>query len=100
MEKRRYTRVQEHKEKIYELKREGKTNQEIANILGFANKQVIKDFMKRENGKKNAEKVIPRKKGRLRKNAIMTTKELIKENERLKMENELLRDFLSEIERG
>lgn len=100
MAKRSYTRVQEHKKTIYQLKAKGKTNQEIADILGFANKWVVKDFIKRENRKKNREKAIPKKKGRPRKNPIMTERKLIKENERLKMENELLRDFLNEIERG
>ena len=95
-----YTKVQEYSERIYALKKEGKTNQEIADILGFADKWVVKDFIKRENRKKNREKTIPKLKGRPRKNPIVSAEELIKENERLKMENELLRDFLNETERG
>ena len=100
MSKRRYTRVQDHKEQIYQLKAEGTTNQEIAEILGFSDKWIVKDFIKRENRKKNREKEIPKKKGRPQKKPIVSTSELIKENRRLKMENELLRDFLKETERG
>jgi len=100
MSQRTYTHVQEHKEVIYQLKTEGKTNQEIADILGFANKWVVKEFIKRENQKKNRENNIPNPRGRPRKNPVTSTKELMKENERLKMENKLLRDFLKEIERG
>lgn len=100
MSKRIYTQVQDHKGKIYQLKAEGKTNQEIADILGFANKWVVKDFIKRENRKKNRAKELPMPKGRPRKNPIETTKDLLKENMKLKMENELLRNFLKEIERG
>lgn len=97
---RKYSHVKEYEEQIYQLKKEGKTNQEIAEILGFTGKWVVKDFIKRENRKKNREKEISKPKGRPRKNPIVSTKELIHENERLKMENELLRDFLKEIERG
>ena len=92
--------MRKHKEKIYQLKSIGKTNQEIANILGFSNKWVVKDFIKRENRKKNRESEITKRKEDSRKKPIATEKELIKENEQLKMENELLRDFLKEIERG
>ena len=99
MSKRRYTRIKANKEKIYELKREGKSNQEIAEIMGFADKGVVKGFIKREN-KKSEREAIPQKKGRPRKKPVSTPNELMKENERLKMENELLRDFLKEIERG
>lgn len=95
-----YTRVQDHKEEINRLKREGKTNQEIADLLDFASKWVVKDFIKRENRKKNRENAIPKLKGRPKKEPPVSEEELIKENKRLKMENELLRDFLSEIERG
>lgn len=97
---RKYCHVKEHEEEIYQLKKEGKTNQEIADILGFGDKWIIKDFIKRENRKKSREKAVPKPKGRPRKNAIVTEKDLIKENERLKMENKLLRDFLKETERG
>jgi len=45
-------------------------------------------------------KIAPRKKGRPRKTPISTPQELEKENKRLRMENELLRDFLYETERG
>lgn len=84
------------------MKSEGKTNQEIADKLGFANKWVVKDFIKRENRKinRNNELKVPLSKGRPRKNQIVSQKDLEKENKRLKMENELLRDFLKEIERS
>lgn len=96
----RYTKVKEHREEISRFKEEGKTNQEIADLLGFADKWVVKDFIKRENRKKNRQKPIPNPKGRPRKNPVLSSKELVKENERLKMEKELLRDFLIEIGRG
>ena len=44
-------------------------------------------------------KNIPKPKGRPRVRPITTEEELRKELERLQMENDLLRDFLSEIER-
>jgi hypothetical protein len=101
MSKRGYTRVKASKEKIYELKREGKSNQEIAEKLGYADKWVVKGFIKRENKKeKGIIEASAKTRGRPRKKPVSTARELIKENERLKMENELLRDFLKEIERG
>ena len=43
--------------------------------------------------------LLPTKRGRPRKHPAPLQKELENENKRLKMENELLRDFLCEIER-
>lgn len=42
----------------------------------------------------NIRQEAPRRRGRPRKNAILTLKDLEQENKRLEMENELLRDFL------
>ena len=60
--------------------------------------RTIKDMITRENNKKiNFKKgILPKKVGRPRK-TFLTLEE---ENARLKMENELLKSFLKELERG
>jgi hypothetical protein len=71
----------------------GKTQREIARELGFTSKEVIKEFVKRER-RKEAKKqagIMPKTRGR---KAAITLQEYKYENKRLKMENELLRDFL------
>ena len=71
----------------------GKTQREIAEYYGFKNKEVVKSLLKRER-----KKVYKLPKRRCRKPA-KTLAEYKYENKRLKMENELLRDFLQFMER-
>lgn len=96
-----YTNVKIHEKEILKMKKCGKTNREIAEFFGFKSKSTVKDFIKRLHRKeRKATTVIPNKKGRPKKNSTLTVKELLAENKQLKMENDLLRDFLKRIERG
>ncbi len=93
MSKRRYTHVKELLPAIQEMVRSGKTQREIAEYYGFKDKEVVRELLKRERRK--AHKV---SKSRGRK-PTKTLAEYKYENKRLKMENELLRDFLQSMER-
>ena len=73
---------------------DGLTQREIAEKLGFESKKVVDNLLYREKHKEVAG--VP--KIRKRKPA-KTLQEYKYENKRLKMENELLRDFLSLTER-
>ena len=99
MSKRRYTRIEQVKEEVLEMLARGKTQREVAEHFGFADKYVVKEFVKRHNRKtKRMESgLMPRPKGRPRKDAepVDASKEKDYEIKRLKMENELLRNFLS-----
>lgn len=98
MSKRRYTQVQTLLPEIQAMVAAGKTQREIANHLGFADKYVVKQLLTRERRK--AEKleagIKPRPKGRPRKDAVPRNlfAEQAYEIERLRRENKLLRDFL------
>jgi len=76
----------------------GKTQREIAEHFGFKDKKVIHNALTRERKKESklASGIIPRKKGRPRKDT--EPRDIVAEQayeiKRLKMENELLRDFL------
>ena len=77
---------------------EGKTQREVAEHYGFKNKQVVKKLLERERRKerKLAAGIIPRPKGRPRKDTAPRNivAEQAYEIQRLQMENKLLRDFL------
>lgn len=90
---REYTRILEQKELITRMLSDGKTQREVAQELGFKDKQVIKEFMKRERRREAKQQagIMPKARGR---KAAVTIQEYKYENRRLKMENELLRDFL------
>lgn len=97
---RKYTHIKQYEDEILKLKEEGYSYREIGEKLGFT-KDEIRDLIKRRNRtfRKIDNGYIPKPKGRPRVGAITTEEELRKENKRLQMENELLRDFLSETER-
>ncbi len=86
MSKRNYTHIQELLPTIHAMIAEGMSQREIAEHFGFKDK-------KRERRKMRQ---IPKTKGR---KPAKTLQEYKYENKRLKMENELLRDFLSLTER-
>ena len=90
MQKRKYTKIQVLEPQILEMKRLGRTNREIAETLGLERSQ-IKNWISRHNRseKQKAQGILPKPRGRKK----MT------EVERLRMENELLRLFLKEVER-
>ena len=76
----------------------GKTKREIAEHFGLRDKYVVKQLLTRERRKEKRiiEGIMPRPKGRPRKNAqpIDIVSQQAYEIDRLKMENKLLRDFL------
>ena len=98
MEKRNYTHVQVLLQEIKAMLAEGKTQREVADHYGFKNKQVVKRLLERERRKerKLEAEILPRPKGRPRKDAAPRNivAEQAYEIQRLQMENKLLRDFL------
>jgi len=92
---RKYTNIKGIEGHLRELRKAGKTRQEIADELGV-NKIQVKNWINRDNrAKAKLEAGIPPSpRGRPRKHE-RTSEEAYKfEIKRLKMENELLRDFL------
>ena len=87
---RKYEKVQEMMPEVKWLKEEGYTNEQIADKLGLGNEKVVRNLLYRERRKK--EQGIPKQRGR---KPAKTLQEYKYENKRLKMEVELLRDFLS-----
>ena len=77
---------------------EGRTQREVAEYYGFQDKQVVKSLLKRERrkGRRLEAGILPRPKGRPRKDAAPRdiVAEQAYEIQRLRMENQLLRDFL------
>lgn len=98
MGKRSYTHTQILLPKIRAMVGAGKTQREIAEHFGFSSKEVVRKLLKRERRKeaKLAAGIMPRPKGRPRKDALPrdVAAEQAYEINRLKMENKLLRDFL------
>lgn len=92
MTKRNYTHVKELLPAIRGMVEQGKTQQEIAEHYGLKDKMVVKRLLERERRKERNQS-----KSRGRKPA-KTLQEYKYENKRLKMEVELLRDFLSRTE--
>lgn len=94
MSKREYTHVQALLASIKAMVEEGKTQREIAEYYGFKDKYVVKRLLLRE--RKKQIQGIPKQR---RRKPAKTLQEYRYENKRLKMENELLRDFLQSTER-
>ena len=98
MSKRKYEKVQPLLPEIKVMAAEGKTQREIAENFGLSDKFVVKRLLKRERDKdaKLRAGIVPRPKGRPRKDAPPrdVVAEQAYEINRLKMENKLLRDFL------
>lgn len=90
--------MQELLPEIQAMVEEGKTQGEIAAFYGLKDKEVVRELLKRERRKQRriGAGIMPRPKGRSRKDAELRDikKEQAYEIRRLKMENELLRDFL------
>lgn len=72
MGKRNYTHVQELLPEIETMVREGKTQREIAEHFGLKDKEVVRELLKRERRKQRKLEagVLPRPKGRPRKDAV------------------------------
>ena len=102
---RKYTKIKMFEPEIIAMRAAGKTRREIAEALGLEKVQIKnwinqhnKEQLRREAG------ILPKKKGRPRKNVKPTSpEEIIKEQayeiKRLEMENELLLDFLQSVGR-
>lgn len=103
MYKRKYEHVQALLSEIQAMVAAGKTQREIAEHYGLADKYVVKRLLSRERRKeeKAAAGIQLRPKGRPRKDA--PSRDIVAEQayeiNRLKMENKLLRDFLQSVER-
>lgn len=99
---RKYTKIAQLETEINAMRTAGKTRKEIAEALGLKEVQ-IKNWVNRHNRKQRHPNrvIIPQKKGRPRKNPVSGDIVEIQaaEIKRLKMENELLRDFLQSAER-
>ena len=108
---REYRHISEYKKEIYELREKGLNLNEIGKQLGFTHEQV-RGFIHRENrNKRKIEAGIAlKKKGRPPKDYVVIKEDKIAELryilarkeakiKSLEMENELMRDFLSLIER-
>ena len=97
---RKYTKVEGLTEIIRERKANGETNQEIAESYGL-DKYQVKQLIARQNRQERriAAGYIPRPKGRPRKEP--SSEEAKRNNEvvQLRMQVELLRNFLSEVGR-
>ena len=108
---REYRHISEYKKEIYELREKGLNLNEIGKQLGFTHEQV-RGFIHRENrNKRKIEAGIAlKKKGRPPKDYVVRKEDKIAELryilarkeakiKSLEMENKLMRDFLSLIER-
>ena len=98
MGKRNYTHVQDLFPEIEAMLSAGKTQREVAEHFGFQDKYVVKSLVKRERAKQRKMEagVAIRPAGRPRKDSAPRDigVEQAYEIRRLRMENELLRDFL------
>ena len=92
---RRYTHIKEIEDEIFALKESGKTNRAIAEDFGQELKQV-KWLINRHNKteRKKEYGILPKPKGRPRKDAFSQEEQKDRKIKQLEMENELLRDFL------
>ena len=95
MEKRKWTNIKAVEPEIIKMREEGRTRQEIADKLGLEKVQ-IKNWISRYNREQArlTAGLPPKWRGRPRKSGDTTIEECQYEIQRLKIENELLRDFL------
>ena len=91
---RQYQRTQMLLPKIKEMLEKGMSHREIEKRLGLSGERPVHNLLKRERRKELQS--VPKQRGR---KPAKTLQEYKYENKRLKMENELLRDFLSLTER-
>jgi transposase len=92
---RSYTKVKVIEGEILAMKEAGKTRQEIADAFGLTKEQ-IKEAVKRFNKRRRAIETgqAPKGRGHPRKSPRTAEEEKEYELKQLRMENELLRDFL------
>ena len=96
MQKRQYTHTQVLLPEIRAMVSKGMSQREIAEHFGFSSKEVVRELLKRERRKeaKAQAGILPRPKGRPRKDGQSPHQREKTELDRLRMENKLLRDFL------
>ena len=87
---RRYQKIRVLLPQIRQMLEAGMSQREVEEELGLEGKRPIHELLKRERRK--AKNGVPKPRGR---KPAKTLQEYKYENKRLKMENELLRDFLS-----
>ena len=92
---RKYQRTKELLPQIKKMLEQGMTQKQIEDKLGLTGDRPIHNLLKRER-KKEISPCLPKQRGR---KPAKTLQEYKYENKRLKMENELLRDFLLLTER-
>lgn len=86
---RKYQHTQELLPQIKEMLASGMTQREVENALGLTGYRPVHELLKRE--RKKEIQGVPKQRGR---KPVKTLAEYKYENKRLKMEVELLRDFL------
>lgn len=103
MENPNYTHVQMLLPEIEAMIAEGKRQREVAEYFGSKDKYVVKRLLNRQREKRRKLEagIVPRPKGRPRKDAAPrdVATEQAYEIARLRVENKLLRDFLQFAER-
>ena len=97
---RQYTKVEALSEEVFRRKAAGETNREIGAHFGLSKAQ-IKGLVKRQNRKQRliANGYVPQPKGRPRKDSLNEEQKRNNELIELRMQVELLRNFLSEVGR-
>ena len=96
---RRYAHIKQYCEEMEQMHQEGHSCREIGEKFGFTKEQV-KECLRRPRRKSQKEQErIPKQRGRPAKRIPTTLSALEKEVKQLRMENELLRDFLKAAER-
>jgi len=93
---RRYTHMKIFANEMKTMREAGKTYREIAAHFNFKNREVVEEYFRRERRKGEKLKVgnTPKQRGRPRKDGQPPQQNPETELKRLRMENELLRDFL------
>jgi len=92
---RSYIHVKIYEKGIFEMKARGESNRKIREEYGLSEKQLRNLITRHNRSEERIQKgILPRKRGRRRKGYVPTEQEKDNEIKRLKMENELLRDFL------
>ena len=91
---RKYQHTMELLPQIKQMLADGMTQKEVENALGLTGSRPVHQLLNRE--RKKEQQGVPKQRGR---KPAKTLQEYKYENKRLKMEVELLRDFLSLTER-
>lgn len=82
------------------FEQEGKSQAEIRAILGIQDQDRLDKWFKQVRDERTGKLKVPKRKGRPRKTPVTKQQEIELELKRLRMENELLKSFLLEVERG